>query len=239
VAAADHRHRTGWSTARIGPVRGGRRRGFPLLWRYDSTAALGGGVAVVKEARPEQAGTEMAALEALDRGDREGALTLLMEAFGVALYRYCRQMVVDPDLADDVHQLTFVQAFEGLGRFARGSSLRTWLFGIARHRCLDALKTGRRRRARFESTGELPERPAAGRAPEESLAARDLTRALERCLEELAPAVRTAVLLRYQEGLAYPEMASVCRDRPATLQARVARALPVLRRCIEQRGHAL
>ncbi len=196
-------------------------------------------MAALREARPERAETEAAALAALDRGDREGALTLLMEAFGVALYRYCRQMVVDPDLAADVHQLTFVQAFEGLGRFARGSSLRTWLFGIARHRCLDALKMGRRRRARFESTDEVPERPATDEAPEERLAARDLTRALERCLEELPLAVRTAVLLRYQEGLAYPDMASVCRDRPATLQARVARALPVLRRCIEQRGFAL
>lgn len=196
-------------------------------------------MAAVRDARPERAETETAALAALDRGDREGALTLIMEAFGVALYRYCRQMVVDPDLADDVHQLTFVQAFEGLGRFARGSSLRTWLFGIARHRCLDALKMGRRRRARFESTDEVPERPAADEAPEERLAARDLTRALERCLEELPPAIRTAVLLRYQEGLAYPDMAIVCRDRPATLQARVARALPVLRRCIEQRGQSL
>jgi RNA polymerase sigma factor (sigma-70 family) len=196
-------------------------------------------VAAVREARPEPADTEKEALAALERGDREGALTLLMEAFGLALYRYCRQMVVDPALADDVHQLTFVQAFEGLGRFARGSSLRTWLFGIARHRCLDALKTGRRRRARFESTGEVPERPVADRAPEECLAARDLTRALERCLQELAPVVRTAVLLRYQEGLAYPEMAGVCRDRPATLQARVTRALPVLRRCLEQRGMTL
>ena len=195
-------------------------------------------MAAVRDIRQEPAGTEQEALEALDRGDRDSALTLLMETFGGALYRYCRHMVVDPDLADDVHQLTFVQAFEGLERFIRGTSLRSWLFGIARHRCLDALKTGRRRRARFASADEVPERPAADRAPEEILEARDLTRALERCLEELSPAVRTAVLLRYQEGLAYPEMASVCRDRPATLQARVARALPVLRRCIEQQGFA-
>src|SRR5262245_5180368 len=184
----------------------------------------------------DHSGIENAALDALAWGDRERALTLLMDAFGVAIYRYCRQMVVDPDLADDVHQLTFVQAFEGLGRFARDSSLRTWLFGIARLRCLDALRSGRRRRARFESTGELPERADAGRAPEDLLAARGVARALERCLEELTPVVRTAVLLRYQEGMAYPEMVDVCHEWPATLQARVTRALPVLRRCIERQG---
>lgn len=183
---------------------------------------------------------EEAALEALERGDREGALTLLMAAFGTALYRFCRQMVVDPDLAADVHQTTFVQAFEGFDRFQPGTSLKAWLFGIARHRCLDAVKTERRRRARFEATDELPEPPAgAAGAPtaETRLAARHLASALARCLGELAPAIRSAVLLRFQDGLSYPEMETVCRERPATLQARVARALPVLRRCLEQRGY--
>lgn len=183
--------------------------------------------------------TEREALAALDRGDRERAVTLLMESYGPSLYRFCRQMVRDPDLADDVHQLTFVQAFDGLRRFGRASSLRTWLFAVARHRCLDALKTTRRRRARFESVGELPETPVEARGPDEAMAAQDLRSALQRCLEELKPASRTAVLLHFQEGFTYPEMARICRERDATLRVRVCRALPVLRRCIEERGFAL
>lgn len=190
-------------------------------------------------AREESTGAERAAVEALDRGDRERALTILMEAFGTALYRYCRQVVTDPDLAEEAHQMTFVQAYEGLGRFAGRSSLRAWLYGIARHRCLDALKAARRRRARIERAAGLPPAAVEAAGPEERLAAGDLTRALERCLEQLPPWVRAAVLLRYQGGLSYPEMARLCRERPATLQARVARVLPVLRRCIEDQGMSL
>jgi DNA-directed RNA polymerase specialized sigma24 family protein len=43
------------------------------------------------------------------------------------------------------------------------------------------------------------------------------------------------VLLRFQQGLSFEEMSAICREKPGTLQARVARALPVLRDCIEMR----
>ena len=68
-------------------------------------------------------------LAALDRGSPDEALAVLMRAYGTAVYRYCRQMVTDDDLAQEVHRMTFVQAHEGLARFGRRSSLRTWLFG--------------------------------------------------------------------------------------------------------------
>ena len=49
----------------------------------------------------------------------------------------------------------------------------------------------------------------------------------------LAPRVRTAVLLRYQQGLSYPEIARLSNEKAPALQVRVARALPLLRRCLE------
>ena len=177
-------------------------------------------------------------LAALDRGDRDRALDLLMRAYGQSLYRYCRQMLPGQDLADEVHQMTFVQAYEGLGRFARRSSLRTWLFGIAHHRCLDILKITRRRERRFELRAELPEQSVPGENVEERLTALSRVRDLARCLRELAPRVRDAVLLRYQQGITYDEMARLSGERSATLQARVARSLPVLRRCLERKGEA-
>ena len=83
---------------------------------------------------------EAEALEALENGAPKRALSVLMQAYGTAVYRFCRQQVADPELAEEAHQMTFVQAYEGLDRFSRRSSLRTWLFSIARHRCLDAAK---------------------------------------------------------------------------------------------------
>ena len=181
---------------------------------------------------------ERAALAALDRGSSDDALALLMREYGSAVYRYCRQMMADDDLAQEVQQMTFVQAHEGLARFARRSSLRSWLFGIARHRCLDHLKMHRRRYKRFGPIEEASDLPEPGGSAEDRLSERSVARVLESCLRGLAPRVRTAVLLRYQQGLSYPEIARLSSEKVPALQVRVARALPLLRRCLEEKGVA-
>jgi RNA polymerase sigma-70 factor, ECF subfamily len=172
----------------------------------------------------------------IERGESRAALNALMARYGVSVYRFCRQMLRDEALVDDVHQQVFVQAFRDLPRFQQRSALRTWLFGIARHRCLDAIKIQGRRDRRFP----LDDEPGAGDAapgpsPLDQLSLAELSGALDHCLDELAPATKSAVLLRYREGLPFDEMAGLSNEKAGTLQARVARALPVLRRCLERR----
>lgn len=162
-----------------------------------------------------------------------------MRAYGPAVYRYCRQQTGDEDLAQEAQQMTFVQAHESLPRFAGRSSLKTWLFGIARHRCLDLLKVTRRRRQRFGAEiAETAEAPAPGGTVEERLTGRSVAHALARCLGHLAPHVRDTLLLRFQQGLSYPDIARLSKEKAPTLQVRVARALPLLRRCLEDGGMA-
>lgn len=215
---------------------------FPLRPKPSTEPPAGSGSSVddgLLDAIASDENPEQEILRALERGDDKEALTLLMGLYGEPLYRFCRQMVQDEELAQDVHQMTFVQAYEGLASFARRSALRVWLFSIARHRALDALKALRRRRARFHAVETLPEPAAPQRGVDEQLAARSLRQALARCLDTLAPRARMAVLLRFQEEISYVEMARLLTERAATLQARVARAMPVLQRCLEERGMTL
>jgi RNA polymerase sigma-70 factor (ECF subfamily) len=129
-----------------------------------------------------------------------------------------------------------VQAFQSLPSFSRKSSLRSWLYGIARHRCLDALESRQRatRRQAPEAEAEGIADPAAG--TEGAYAGAQLAQILQDCLKGLTPQVRTAILLRFQEDFSYEDMTRICQEKAPTLQARVARALPVLRRCLEAKG---
>ena len=179
---------------------------------------------------------EIEALEAIDQEDHDAALRILMDAHGTAVYRYCRQLTGDAEVAEEVQQMTFVQAYEGFERFAGRSSLKTWLFSIARHRCLDALKIRRRRWRRFQQTETLPEDPDPRVDTESRLVGGALQNNLSACLDQLRPPIRDAVLLRFQEGFSYVEMEHASGERAPTLQARVARAMPMLRRCLEARG---
>ncbi len=167
--------------------------------------------------------------------DMTGALRCLMQRHGGAVYRYCREALRDSTLADDVHQQVFSAAFHDLPGFRGRSTVRTWLFGIARHRVLDAAKSRRRARARF-----VDDDPRAitdpGASPGERIDDLRLGQALVACLNELAPHVRSAVLLRFQQGFTFEEMAEICGVKAGTLQAQVMRAMPLLRHCIERRN---
>jgi RNA polymerase sigma-70 factor (ECF subfamily) len=169
---------------------------------------------------------------ALVGGDSRAALQRLMQRHGRAVYRYCRIALGDAVLADDVHQQVFIEAFRDLPRFAARSTLRTWLFGIARHRVLDAAKRRRRARAHLDvAAGAVL--PDARPSPGDGLDDAELQAALVTCLAALDPPIRAAVLLRYQQGLTYEEMAEICGEKAGTLQARVSRALRKLRDRIE------
>ncbi len=181
-------------------------------------------------------GPEVLAHRALRAGDQPAALTILMEAYGQEIFRHCRHVVGCSDLAADVHQTVFVQAYRDLASFGNRSSYRTWLFAIARNRCLDALKAHRRRGLRFLLGMTVADRPDPTPTAQEQLHQHTQTVAMDRALERLKPEVRIAVLLRYREEMSFEEMAQVCGERPATLQARVARALPKLRRALERQG---
>lgn len=171
---------------------------------------------------------------ALDKGDEQRALTLMMSAHGASVYSHCARVLADAVLAQDVQQVVFVEAFRALPTFARRSSVRTWLFGIANHRCLDALKSRQRSARRFlHEEADV----ADGSTPvDDGLARRSLAAALDECLARLAPQLRMLVLLRYHEGFTFEQMNEMLREKAGTLQARVARALPVLRQCLQGKG---
>jgi len=169
--------------------------------------------------------------------DRRATVAELVRAHGDAVLGFCMRVVRARTLAEDVAQQVFLEAYRDLDRFEGRSSARAWLFGIASHRCLDALKRQQRRLQLIESDEQAViefEDPGAG--PIEHVDRARLTAALEACLKRLSPDVRATVLLRFQTGSSYEELAAPLAATADTLQVRVARALQALRRCLEKKG---
>lgn len=167
-------------------------------------------------------------IDLVETGDIRSALRLLMDRHGAAVYRYCCGTLHDAALAADVQQQVFIEAYRDLPTFSGRSAVRTWLFAIARHRVLDAAKARTRAQARLETDG-LADAPDPLSEPGERLDAARLHEAFAACLDELDENVRTALLLRYQQGFTFEQMAEICGEKSGTLQVRVARALPMLR----------
>ena len=169
--------------------------------------------------------------------DRRAALAEMMQEHGKAVLGFCLRVTQDAMMAEDVTQQVFLEAYRDLDRFEGRSSPRTWLFSIASHRCFDALRNEQRRTKRLVADEEAAAAVAdPGTGPFDGLDRRRLGAALDDCMALLSPDVRATVLLRFQTGLGYRELAEMLGASADTLQVRVSRALPVLKRCMERKG---
>jgi RNA polymerase sigma-70 factor (TIGR02960 family) len=80
-------------------------------------------------------------------GDSE-AFRELTEPHRRELQALCYRMLGSLQDAEDALQETLLAAWQGLGEFEGRASIRTWLYRIATNRCLNALRSAKRRPAR-------------------------------------------------------------------------------------------
>ena len=73
------------------------------------------------------------------RGQRE-AFGVLVRRYQRELYGYLRRYLSDATLADDVFQNTFLQLHLKKDQYEAGRPVRPWLYTIATHQAIDALR---------------------------------------------------------------------------------------------------
>jgi RNA polymerase sigma-70 factor (ECF subfamily) len=179
---------------------------------------------------------EERALASVRRGRKDEALRILMMAYGHKITAFAQRMLRQSELANDVRQQVFLQAFQGFDNFKGRSSLWTWLCGIAYHRCVDEL----RRNGLWnivedvDTVDDLLYEGDASLDPEQLVK----RRALERCLMKLPGSLRSQLLMRCFFGLSYIEIAELVGASHPTVQVRISRILPRLRRCLRGEGVA-
>ncbi len=106
---------------------------------------------------------EEAGLARARAGD-DAAFTRLVEPLRRELHAHCYGMLGSAHDADDALQDALLRAWRGIARFEGRSSLRSWLYTVATHTCLDTVKS-RGRRALPVDLGPSSERAVVGDAP--------------------------------------------------------------------------
>jgi RNA polymerase sigma-70 factor (ECF subfamily) len=150
------------------------------------------------------------------RGDRI-ALEALVERCYRPVWRYCAAMA-GADLAEELAQDTFERALRALPKFRASASVTTWLIGIARHVCIDRIRTERRRDRANEQLAVLtqPGRHSGGDSASRL--------ALFELIHRLDPDRREALVLTQLLGFSYQEAATICDCPIGTIRSRLARA---------------
>jgi RNA polymerase sigma-70 factor (ECF subfamily) len=157
-------------------------------------------------------------LERIVEGD-ERALARLYDRHKESLYRYVVHLV-DSDGAEDVLQETLLATWRGAAGFRARSSVRTWMFAIARNQAL--LLTRKRLPEPSASLGDLADAEEPG--PEEAVVAMLDAALVARAVEALRPVHREILHLACVQGLSGAEMSEVLGVPVGTVKSRLHNA---------------
>ena len=171
------------------------------------------------------AGSEPA-FEQIVRRHERAVLTLLGRLTG------------DSGLAEDLAQEAFVKAFRNLHTFDPARRFSSWLLRIAHNTGIDALRRQRLKTVPIDTAAgdDQPLDPAAPPSPD-PLERQALAAALNTAMRDLSPDQRTALSLRYDEGLSFTEIGHVLGMPEATARSHVHRARKAMAAALSALGY--
>lgn len=182
---------------------------------------------------------ETAALEGLwiqqiSKGDR-AAFERLYSTYQRPLFRYFLHFVGSTDQAEELCNDVMVEVWKNAARFKGKSRPSVWIFGIAYHKAIDALR--RRRPPVVELHAVDAAIPADARQSPEASAVRDSVRAeVAAALAGLSAEHRSVMVLTFVFGYGYGEIAQATGCPVNTVKTRMFYAKRQMRLALERRG---
>ncbi len=162
-------------------------------------------------------------LEAWSKGDRVSGNELFERHFSSVKRFFDNKVGVE---TEDLIQSTFMGCLEGLPRFRKASSFRTFLFGVARN----VLREYFREKLRIQREADFEEAKAIDLAagPSTVIAARREQRILLEALRRLPLDTQVLLELHYWEALSSRELGEVIGINENTARSRIRRARELL-----------
>ena len=154
----------------------------------------------------DDAAIDQALITRWNGGDQRAA-TALVERHAAPLARFIGSLGVR-DAPDEIVQDTFVKAFGSLESFRGESSLRSWLFTIARRLVLDQRRASRRDRLHV-TIDDAQQQLVSADDVLDGVVADESEGRVRAAVARLSPTQREVFTLRVVEGLSYKEIAAV------------------------------
>jgi RNA polymerase sigma-70 factor (ECF subfamily) len=162
----------------------------------------------------------------------------LIHRYQNELYRYLNRYLGDRTLSEDVFQNTFLQIHLKRGLYEEGRPVRPWIYAIATHQAVDALrKRGRHPTVSLDQTvhsgevepGRLVDLLTSETAgPLAELQEEERKEWVRQSLARLPEVLRQTLILAYHEDLKYREIAEALKIPVGTVKSRLHAALAKL-----------
>ena len=145
----------------------------------------------------------------------------LVNTYGNDVLRLATTILGSREMAEDVHQETFLRVCKAWGGFRGDASEKTWITGIAVNICRDMMRSAWRRRVTVSD--EIVE------AVPDAFSAKEMDRRMEhddmmKVLAKLTPEHREAVMLYYYQDLDVRQIAAIQKVPEGTVKSRLHKA---------------
>lgn len=167
-------------------------------------------------------------------GDAD-AFAALFDQHGSALLGMLVQLLKRRELAEEILQETFMQAWAQADRYRpERATVRGWLLMLARSRALDLLRSRQARNRREERAATDATRPKAVEpVGTRNLESRERQGVVLRALAGLSENQRRCVELAFFEGLSHSRIAERLEQPLGTVKSRIVSGMRGLRRALE------
>ena len=128
---------------------------------------------------------------------------VLVERYQKMLFAFVYRHLQDADAADEVVQITFVQAYTHLAQFRGAATFKSWLHQIALNQCRSRYRAARARRE--VALGDVAEAALAN--PDDEMGSGAERANIERHIGRLPQRQRTVLSLRIFSDLPFKEIA--------------------------------
>jgi RNA polymerase sigma factor (sigma-70 family) len=166
-------------------------------------------------------------------GDNEAFAAFVKGRIDLVYSVAVRRVGGDTHLAKDVAQRVFCAAAQRASVIARHPYPTAWLYETTRLTALSFMRAERRRKLMERIQGKERQLNPGSEPPWERLAP-----FLDEAIDKLGAGDRAAVLLRFFDGLTFPEIASRLKLTDSGARLRVNRAMGKLRRVLARKGIA-
>jgi RNA polymerase sigma factor (sigma-70 family) len=177
----------------------------------------------------------------------QSAFDCLVNRYRTVLASYIGSFFKDSEQVFDVLQQVFLQLYLSLPFLLTDVPLRSWLFQVARNRCLDELRrvcrqattpfSALEREDGEEELSMVEVIPDPGPLPEEVAEMSDLYGSLHQAITALPPKFRSIVLLHCFRQLTFTEIGQKLHMPASTAKTYYYRSLPHLRKALAADAH--
>jgi len=169
----------------------------------------------------------------------ENAFSELVALFRDKVFNTALGLVQNDNDAEDIAQEVFIKVYRSIGDFKKEADLFTWIYRITVNRCLDHLRS-KKRKKRFGMIAsffgeEGPHEVETFNHPGVQLDKKQDAAILFEAMGKLPDNQRTAFVLNKVEGLSYQEIADILQTSSSAIDSLLQRAKQNLRKIIDQK----